>query len=34
MFSRETVANLRRNPAIDLIVIDSVTRRAYRFTGQ
>ena len=34
MFSHGTFANLRRNPAIEVTVIDSVTRRAYRFTGR
>lgn len=34
VFSRGTFANLRRNPAIEVTVIDSVARRAYRFTGR
>jgi hypothetical protein len=34
MFSHEAVANLRRNPAIEVTVFDSVTYRAYRFTGR
>lgn len=34
MFSHETVANLKRNPAIEVTVFDSVTHRAYRFTGR
>ncbi len=34
MFSLGTVANVRHNPAIEIIVIDSATYRAYRFTGR
>ena len=34
MFSHRTVANLLRNPAVEVVVVDEVTYRAYRFTGR
>jgi predicted pyridoxine 5'-phosphate oxidase superfamily flavin-nucleotide-binding protein len=32
--SPQTIANLRRNPAIDVNVVDPILRRGYRFRGR
>jgi uncharacterized protein len=34
MASPQTVANLKRNPAIEINVVDIFSRRGYRFKGQ
>jgi predicted pyridoxine 5'-phosphate oxidase superfamily flavin-nucleotide-binding protein len=34
IYSPQTVANLRRNPAIEVNVVDPILRRGYRFRGR